>query len=170
MSSQKRKPIKVKGRYPKKNNNIVWMHINLHLSDKFKEHHLYYIKKFIAVIYTRIFTCIDKAFYLPEGDFIMFSVEIKNRALVPVMKRIVKDIDKTYLKKVPYIEKITVEIDTNDYENGDGFLIVMDAITKFNLFYEDNSVSHLIHCISANCLLKVGKERELYRAMSRIYE
>jgi hypothetical protein len=160
-----------KFKYPgKPQDGSEWIHINIYLGKKFTARHYPYLKKFVLLIYTKIYTYIDSGFYLVEGDFLMFAVQLRDKRNINLIERILTDQKKIYLDsgKVDYILKVEIERDTKDYENGEGFLRVMNEAMIFNLLYEDNSVQHLIHCIINSCMVPQIKEKQFYKMMDKM--
>lgn len=159
--------------YPRKlNDGTQWIHINLHFNEKFESKDLRQLKRFVLIIYGRIYTLIDRSFYLiPTGKFLMFSAEVRFPENIKLIERILSDLENIYIKskEIKFISSVEIETDTDDYKNGDGYLMVMNAIMNFNLLYEDHSPTHLIHTIINSMLLNKGKEREFYKIMEKIY-
>ena len=158
--------------YPAKpSDGSEWMHINFYPNEKFTAAHLPFLKRLLSLFYAKIFTYVNRGFYLSEGKFIMLSVNLKTSKYRKTVERIITDTKKVYInkEKSEYIEKIEIEFDTDDYKNGEGFLTIMNAVMLFNFFYEDNSMAHVIHCIMNSCLLPMGKEKEFYKLMGKLY-
>lgn len=160
-------------KYAVKPDGVYWIHINLHLSDKFRpDTHSIFLKRFVMIIWGRLFCYMKRGFYvIPTGKFLMFAVELRGKEHLPIIHRIMTDIRKIYLDKgeVNYLSHIEIEEDTNDYENGEGYLHVMNAVMEFNLLYNDHSPTHLIHTMLNSMLMDGRKENTLYKILSKTY-
>lgn len=160
-------------KYPEKQDTrSEWIHINLHLRKKWKAGDMNQVKSFLFYIYGRIFTSMSRGFYLSEGNFIMFAVEVTNRGNIMAIERAITDLKKIYLdsKQIEAITHITIDRDTKDYENGEGFLNVMDTIMEYNMIHMDQSAAHLVHCIVNSFLMPYGKESKFYQMMGKTYK
>lgn len=167
------KPIQIGNfKYNKKiNDKNTWCHINVYFSNEIQDKHLPSIKRFARIIYSRIFFLIERGFYLiPTGKFLMFSCEIIYPERKEQLERILNDIKKIYIDSNEdcIFEKIELEWDTNDYENGEGYLNVMNSIMQFNLIYEDHSPSHLVHTIINSFMTTKIKEAKFYKLISEV--
>ena len=72
--------------------------------------------------------------------------------------------------KREYIEKVEINIEGNDENNGEGFLDILNAFTDFHLFKQDNKLTHIIHC----CMEFIHQTREeeisFYEKMIKLYK
>jgi hypothetical protein len=159
-------------KYPEKTaNGKEWIHIDLWFSKKFSDEQMSDVKTFLFYIYGRIYPWMSRCFYLCEGRFLMFAVEVRNRGYIETIDRTINDLKKIYIDngEIKAISKITIERNTNDYENGDGFLNVMNAIAEYEMIHRDNSATHLIHCMVNSMLLPYGKESKFYKLLGKTY-
>ena len=127
------------------------------------------VKSLLKVVYVKLYDITEKCFYLfeerPHCFFAFCAARDSSRDRI---LKVVRDIRVIYKQKFSWLKEIYIKWDTNDKDNGDGFIIVMDAMTRYNLIYDDSSYSHIIHCCSNNSFLG-GREKELYKLMGKLY-
>lgn len=157
----------VENLYQPRKEKEYWLHINMYGYLRLSKS---MVKRVLFLLYGRIYTYMQNGFYLTEGKFVMFAVRLYDEKNLKTIKRIVMDVEKVYLKDCPNVY-FTIEENTNDYENGDGFLAVMNAVMNFNLIYEDNSAMHLIHCICNSFFMKSpADEGRFYKLLEQTYK
>lgn len=90
--------------------------------------------------------------YEPNPDFFL-ALELKNITLEKHFKKCLEQITK--LKKPSFIKEVIIKPNMPDYNNGEGFLNVMNSITDYLFFYQDHptGMSHIIHCITNSWLV-----------------
>ena len=121
----------------------------------------------IASFLENIKHLIKRKFYLYEDIphcFIALELKKKN-------SKIVIDTWRKVLFKAPYIYKSYInDKQTNDQNNGEGFLNILNAFTDFHLFHKDNKTSHIIHCCLEPMLQSRKREVDFYKYMQLLYE
>ncbi len=127
-------------------------------------------EKFLSLILLKCFPYYSRKFYLYEPNPHCFlALELKERDLFFKIKKEINFLKKTYLKKINYMAEIKLKRDTGDGNNKDGFIKILDAMADYQLLYQDNSLSHIIHCMLNKVGLTRQEENLLYRLMSKNY-
>lgn len=98
--------------------------------------------------------------YEPKPDFFL-ALELRNITLEKTFKLFLKQI--IPIKKPSFVRKIVFKPNMPDYNNGEGFLNIMNDVTDYLLFYRDHpsEMSHIIHCITNSWLVNRWNEYSL---------
>jgi len=150
-----------------------WMHFELWLDKDYwkdREKNNEYLLHYLADIYSRIYLYADKIFYLFEPNPHLFLAIRLHRQ--KDYNEVVKIIRRWKWQMPKFVENYKFKKNTKDGNNAEGFIYIMDAITKYNLIYrqKDIELGHLIHCILNNMGLRTDKEKFFYKLMSRIWK
>lgn len=130
-------------------------------------------KQLLRIIYTKCQEYIVRGFYLYEPDpHCFFAMELVDTRYIYIIEKIINDIRKVYLSRdeMEFIRSMQIRENTNDAENGEGFLTVLSAMTEYNLVHEDNSISHIMHCCINNSGFPRMKENRFYKLMGKLYK
>lgn len=130
-------------------------------------------RQLLRIIYTKLQEYTIKSFYLYEPDpHCFFAFELIDGKYLWIVNKIINDVRKIYLSRdeMGFIQGMRIKENTNDAENGTGFLTVLSAMTEYNLVHEDNSISHVIHCCMNNSGFPRIKENNFYKLMSKLYK
>jgi hypothetical protein len=113
----------------------------------------------------------SRKFYLYEPNPHCFlALELKERSLIKKIQEQVDFIERTCSKEIKFISCIEIKKDTGDGENRNGFIRILGAMADYQLLYQDNSLSHIIHCMMDTAGLTRKEENLLYRLMNKHYK
>ncbi len=131
-------------------------------------------KKFENILSLILMKCSPyylRKFYLYEPNPHCFlALELKDRDLFSKIEEQINFIKISYIKKMDFIRKIELKRDTLDGNNRDGFIKILDAMADYQLLYQDNSLSHIIHCMIDTASLTRQEENLLYTLMAKHYK
>lgn len=148
-----------------------WVHVELISWEDLTETDYYSVKNILKYIYLKSYHLIKRKFYLFEGKPLLcfFAMELIERRLLKRLEYICKIIKEQKSKDYAFIKDIRVKADTDDGINGEGFLRVLDAVTDYNLIYEDTcDLTHIIHCTVNNSFMGLNEKR-FYNLMAKMY-
>ena len=112
-----------------------------------------------------------RKFYLYEPDPHCFlALELKDRNHIDKIKEQLEFMKRTHKKEIKFVSCIEVKQDTTDGENKDGFIRILDAMADYQLLCQDNSLSHIIHCMMDTAGLTRKEENLLYGLMNKHYK
>lgn len=154
-----------------------WYHVEFWFTDysrregfNQKKDNAVVLTKILQVLLLKFTPFIERKFYLFEPNpHLFFAFELSEANDKKSIIREFNFIKKRCIDKVTFITKCELKWNTTDADNKDGFLDILNAVTNFNLAYQDNSLSHIIHCMVNNSGLSRKRESLLYRLMARIY-
>jgi len=156
-----------------------WIHIEFWFKTSFWNRSNFMLaykeqKQFENILSLILLKCIPyytRKFYLYEPNPHCFlALELKERNLLNKIKEQVEFIEKTYCKETRFISCIEIKQDTTDGGNRDGFIKILDAMADYQLLYQDNSLSHIIHCMMDTAGLTRKEENFLYGLMNKHYK
>ena len=150
-----------------------WMHIEFWFEDTYwknREKNNEILFDYLKNIYYHIYLYADKIFYLFEPKPHLFLAIKLNKA--KDYDNIVKSIRRRKWLMPTFIERYQFKKNTTDGNNAEGFIYIMDAITKYNLIYRNKGIElgHLVHCICNNMGVHPIKERWFYKLMTRYWK
>lgn len=130
-----------------------------------------YFEALLGIILMKCIPYYKRKFYLYEPNPHCFlALELKDRKLFDKIKTQVDFVKQAYFSKYDFFEKISLKRDTGDGGNNVGFIKILDAMADYQLIYQDNSLSHIIHCMVDTAGLTREEENKLYKLMAQHYK
>lgn len=153
-------------------NKTKWVHIEFDARDidKIYEQDYLNMRDLLKWFYLKTYHYVSKRFYLFEPNpFCFLALELKHWSFADEIEKLCYGKYLSLGKDYHFLKAIRLKKNTTDADNGEGFLIVLDAFTTFNLFYNDAALSHVIHCAVNNSYMMPNQERQFYSMMKKSY-
>lgn len=153
----------------------MWKHIDFTFVGKFNKDSKYYLNPKQQIMFEQcladiIFLCrpyIKRKFYLYEPNPHCFlAIELTDKKYSQKIRGIVLDCIQNY----SFIKSAELSKEyTTDADNGEDFLIILDAFTDAYLLHRKSKLTHIIHCCMEFIHQSRDKELFFYQKMLALY-